>query len=79
MGELICFIRCEDSTAVGSDQKVALAIAALTLPLEMAQGAGYDDSRMASHMDLSWRPFCSTSTPLTCQTPSPESMHMLTI
>ena len=28
--------------------------------------------------DLSCRSFCSSSTPLTCQPPSPESMHMLT-
>ena len=35
-------------------------------------------SRTASHRDLSWHPFCSTSTPLTCQPASPESMHMLT-
>jgi len=41
--------------------------------------AGYDASRTASHRDLSWRPFSSTSTSLTCQPPSPESMHMLTI
>ena len=27
--------------------------------------------------DLSWRPFSSTSTSLTCKTPSPESMRML--
>jgi len=32
----------------------------------------------ASHRDLSWRPLFSTSTSLTCQPPSPESMHMLT-
>ena len=43
----------------------------------MAKGAGYDASRTASHRDLSWRPFCSIFTPLTCQPPSPESMHML--
>jgi len=49
-----------------------------TLTTKMAKGAGYDASRMASHRDLSWHPFCSTSSPLTCQPPSPESMHMLT-
>jgi len=32
-------------------------------------------SRTVSRGDLSWRPFSSTSTSLTCQ-PSPESMHM---
>jgi len=31
-----------------------------------------------SHRNLSWRPLSSTSTFLTCQTPSPESMHLLT-
>ena len=31
------------------------------------------------HRDLSWQPFSSKSTSLTCQPPSPESMHMLTI
>jgi len=56
-----------------------LAIAALPLPPEMAKGVGYDASRTACHRDLSWRPFCSTSTPLTCEPPSPESRHMLTI
>jgi len=55
-----------------------VAIAALPLPPEMAKGAGYDASRMASHRDLSWRPYCSASTSPTCQPPSPESMHMLT-
>jgi len=55
-----------------------LAIAALPLPPEMAKGAGYDASRTLSHRNLSWRPFSSTSTSLTCQPPSPESMHMLT-
>jgi len=33
--------------------------------------------KTVSHRDMSWRPF-STSTSLTCQPPSPESMHMLT-
>ena len=37
-----------------------------------------DALRTASHRDLSWRPFSSTPTSLTCQSPSPESMHMLT-
>jgi len=31
-----------------------------------------------SHRDLSWHPYCSTSTSPTCQPPPPESMHMLT-
>ena len=56
-----------------------LAIAALPLPSETAEEAGYDTSRTASHRDLSWRPFASTYTSLTCQSPSPERMHMLTI
>ena len=38
-----------------------------------------DAARTVSHSDLSWRPFSSTPTSLTCQLPSPESMHMLTI
>jgi len=38
-----------------------LTIAALLLPLEMAKGAGYDASRTASHRDLSWSPYCTTS------------------
>ena len=33
-----------------------------TLTTGMAKGAGYDASRTATHRDLSWRPFCSTST-----------------
>jgi len=37
-----------------------LAIAALTLPPEIAKGAGYDASITASHRDLSWHPYCST-------------------
>jgi len=56
-----------------------VGIAVLHLPPEMAKEAGYDVSRTASHRDLSWRPFSSTCTSLTCQPPSPESMHMLTI
>ena len=55
-----------------------LAIAAFPLQPEMAKAAGYNASRMVSHRNLSWRPFSSTSTSLTCQPPSPESMHMLT-
>ena len=55
-----------------------LAIAALPLPPEMAKGAGYDASRMVSLSDLHWHPFSSTAISLTCQSPSPESMHMLT-
>jgi len=51
----------------------------LPLPPETAKEAGYDALRTASHRDLSYRPFSSTSTSLTCQPPSPESMHMLTI
>jgi len=31
----------------------------------------------ASHRDPSWNPLSSTSIPLTCQTPSPESVHIL--
>ena len=56
-----------------------LAIAALPFPPETAKEAGYDASRTPSHRDRSWRSFSSTSTSLTCQPPSPESMHMLTI
>ena len=55
-----------------------LSIAALLLPPEIANGAGYDASRTASHRDLSWHPFSSIFTSLTCQPRSPESMHMLT-
>jgi len=40
---------------------------------------GYDASRMASHRDLSWCLFSSTSTSQTCQPPSPESVRMLMI
>ena len=43
-----------------------VSIVVLPLPPEMAKGAGYDAPRTASHRDLSWRPFCSTSTSLTC-------------
>ena len=49
-----------------------------TLTTGNGQTNSYNASRTASHRDLSWRPFCSTSTPLTCQPPSPESMHTLT-
>jgi len=56
-----------------------LVIAASPLTPEMAHGAGYDALRTAFHRDLSWRPFSSTSVSLTCQPPSPERMHMLTI
>jgi len=49
-----------------------------TLPPATTNGAGYDTSRTASHRDSSWQPFSSTSTSLTCQTPSQESMHTLT-
>jgi len=59
--------------------EMVLEIAASPLPPEMAKGPGHDASRTASHRDLSWRPFSSTSTPLTCQPPSPQRMHMLTI
>jgi len=48
------------------------------LPPETANRAGYNASRTASHKDLSWRPFSSTSTSLTCQQPFLESMHILT-
>jgi len=48
-----------------------VAIAALPLPPETAKEAGYNASRTALH-------FSSTFTCLTCQQPSPESMHMLT-
>jgi len=40
---------------------------------------GYNALRTASHRDLSWHLFSSTSTSLTCQAPSPESMRMLII
>ena len=53
-----------------------MEIAALLLPPETAKG-GYDTSRTASHRDLSWHPFSSTLTPMTCQPPSPESLQML--
>ena len=43
----------------------------------MAKGEGNYVSTTASHRDLSWRPFSSTSTSLTCQLPSLESMHIL--
>ena len=52
---------------------------AFWLPPEMVKEAGYDASKTASHRDLSWQPFFSTSASLTCQPPSPESIHMLTI
>ena len=55
-----------------------LAIAVSPSPPETAKEAGYDASRTASHRDLSWRPFSSTSTSLTRQPPSRDSMHMLT-
>jgi len=55
-----------------------LAIAASPSPPETTKEAGYDTSRTASHRELFWRPFSSTSTSLTCQLPSRESMHMLT-
>jgi len=32
--------------------------------------------RTASHRDLSWHPFSSTPTSLTCQPPSPKSIHV---
>jgi len=35
--------------------------------------------RKASHRDLSWHTYLSTSTSLTCQQPSPDSISMLTI
>jgi len=49
-----------------------------TLTTGNSKKAVYDASRTASHRDLSWRQFSSTSTSLTCQPQSPESMHMLT-
>ena len=45
-----------------------LAIAVSPLPPETTNGAGCNALRTASHRDLSWRPFSSTSTSLTCQT-----------
>jgi len=39
----------------------------------MANGAGCDALRTASHRDLSWHTFSSQSIFLTCQPPSPES------
>ena len=44
-----------------------LAIAGSPLPQVTAKEAGYDASRTASHRDMSWCPYCSTSTSLTCQ------------
>jgi len=52
-----------------------LAIAASPIPPEMAKGAGYDASRTASHRDLSWHPFFSTSTSMTCQPSSGDSRN----
>ena len=60
------------------DGWVAAFAASISQP-ETANGAGYDASGMVSHSDLSWHLFSSTSASLTCQPPSPESMHMLTI
>jgi len=54
-----------------------LAIAASPWPPERTNGAGYSASKMTFHRDLSWHPFSSTTTPQTCQPPSPENMHML--
>ena len=56
-----------------------LAIAASPLPPVTTNGAGCDTSKTASHRDPSWHLFFSTSTPLTCQPPSPDSMHTPTI
>ena len=53
------------------------AITASPLPPEIANGSGCDASRRGSHSDLPWHPFSSTSTSLTCQPPSPESIHTL--
>ena len=44
-----------------------VVIVASPLPLLTANGVGYDASRTASHKDLPWHRFSSTSTPLTCQ------------
>jgi len=41
-----------------------------TLTTGNSKRNGYDASRTVSHRDLSWRPFSSTSSSLTCQTPS---------
>ena len=49
-----------------------MVIAASLLPPATTNRSGYDASRTVSHRDLSWRPFSSTSTCPTCQTPSPE-------
>jgi len=54
-----------------------LDIAASPSPQVRTNEAGYDVSKTESHRDPSWHPFSSTS--LTCQLPSPESMHMLAI
>jgi len=54
-----------------------LAIAALPLSPETAKEAGLRRLKNGVPQGLSWRPFSSTSTSLTCQTPSPKSMHML--
>jgi len=53
------------------------SIAASPLPPQTANGAGHDTSKISSSKDLSWHPFSLTSTSLTCQPSSPESMRML--
>jgi len=51
-----------------------LVIALFTLTTANGR-VGYHASRMASLRGPSLHPFSSTSTPVTCQTPSPERMH----
>ena len=46
----------------------------LPLPPATANGAGYYASKTASHRDLSWPSFSSTSTSKTCQVASPETV-----
>jgi len=53
-----------------------LVIAASHLPPVTRNGTGYITSRMASHSNLSWHPFFSTSALLICQPPSSECMHI---
>ena len=51
-----------------------LTIAALPSLPATGNGAGYDASGTASHRDRSLNPFSTTSTSLTCQPPSAESI-----
>jgi len=79
-----CSLTCKLLRLLPGRHKVRMimgmvAIAALPLPPETGKEAGKHASTAASHRDLSWRHFSSTSTSLACQPLSPECMHMLTI